>query len=112
MAPTIFPSMYTGDPDIPANTPVFSTFDPVNFAMIADCRVPEIPEHAENLDAELLRFEPLKTVLAVPFMPGRRSSSGNISGGFGAVRRVLSQGNARQSSNQNRSNNRAVKPNH
>src|SRR6185295_2193808 len=43
IAPTSLPSMNTGEPDIPPNTPVFSAFSPVNRAMIADCLGPGKP---------------------------------------------------------------------
>ena len=36
IAPTSRPSMYTGEPDMPAKTPVFSAFAPLKRAMIAD----------------------------------------------------------------------------
>src|SRR6185369_1293252 len=43
MAPTSLPSINTGEPDIPPNTPVLSTFSPVNRAMMADCLGPGNP---------------------------------------------------------------------
>src|SRR6476660_4424623 len=43
IAPTILPSMNTGEPDMPPNTPVLSALAPVNRAMIADCRGPGNP---------------------------------------------------------------------
>src|SRR5213079_2776658 len=38
IAPTSRLSMKTGEPDIPANTPVLATFGPASRAMIVDCR--------------------------------------------------------------------------
>src|SRR6266404_9485788 len=36
MAPTSLLSIKTGEPDMPANTPVLSTFAPLSFAIIVD----------------------------------------------------------------------------
>src|ERR1700752_1816401 len=86
IAPTIFPSMYTGEPDMPANTPVFSTFPPVSLAMIADWRGPGNPGSTPRTSTPNSSLsEPLKTVLAIPFIPGRTSLSGKSAGVFGGV---------------------------
>src|SRR6266508_5099935 len=68
--------MKTGEPDMPAKTPVRSTFLPLSFAMIVDCRGPVKPGTTPiismpNSSGAL----PAKTVRATPFMPGRMSST-------------------------------------
>src|SRR6185369_8134503 len=78
MAPTSLPSIKTGEPDIPANTPVLSTFEPDNLAMMADCRGPGNPGSTPSTSTPNSSASvPLKTVLAVPFIPGRISSKAN-----------------------------------
>src|ERR1041385_9323024 len=81
IAPTSLPSMNTGEPDMPPNTPVLSALAPVNRAMIADCLGPGNPGKTPRISTpNSSGCVPLKTVFAVPFMPGRISSSGNNAG--------------------------------
>src|SRR5688572_7196101 len=78
IAPTSRLSMYTGEPDIPPNTPVFATFGPVSRAIIADCRAPGKPGNTPRISIPNSSGSvPEKTVRAVPFIPGRTSSRGN-----------------------------------
>ena len=69
--------MNTGEPDIPANTLVLSTFAPLNRAMIVDCLGPVKPGNTPRISTpNSCGSLPANTVLATPFIPGRRSSSG------------------------------------
>src|ERR1051326_2940532 len=51
IAPTSLLSMKTGEPDIPANTPVLATFGPDNLAMIVDCRGPVKPSNTPRISS-------------------------------------------------------------
>src|ERR1051326_2107014 len=69
---------------MPAKTPVRSTSGPLSFAMMADWRGPGKPGSTPRISTpNSCASLPLKTVRAVPFMPGRRSSSGKIAGPVG-----------------------------
>src|SRR5581483_1530220 len=75
IAPTSLLSMKTGEPDIPANTPVLSTSGPFSFAIMVDCRGPVNPSSTPKTSRlNSCGSVPEKTVRATPFIPGRRSS--------------------------------------
>src|SRR5574338_1370504 len=75
---------------MPANTPVFSTFEPLSLAIIADWRGPGNPGSTPSTSTpNSWVSEPLNTVRAVPFMPGRRSSRGNSAGLLGKAGAVV-----------------------
>src|ERR1044072_3211171 len=81
IAPTSLPSMNTGGPDMPPKTPGLSALAPLNCAMIEDCLGPGNPGKTPRISTpKSSGCVPLKTVFAVPFMPGRISSSGNNAG--------------------------------
>src|SRR5262245_34728589 len=76
IAPTNLLSMKTGEPDMPAKTPVRSTFGPLSLAMIVDCRGPVKPLSTPRISRlNSCGSVPEKTVRATPFIPGFRSSS-------------------------------------
>ena len=70
--------MNTGEPDMPANTLVRSTFGPLSFAIMVDCRGPVKPGSTPRISTpNSCASLPENTVRATPFIPGRKSSSGN-----------------------------------
>src|SRR5437764_9336199 len=70
--------MKTGEPDMPAKTLVLATFSPDNLAMIVDWRGPAKPFRTPRISIPNSSGSlPAKTVRAVPFIPGRKSSSAN-----------------------------------
>src|SRR5262249_26251239 len=77
IAPTNLLSMKTGEPDMPANTPVLSTLGPESLAMMVDCRGPVKPDKTPKISKlKSSGSLPAKTVRATPFIPGFKSSSG------------------------------------
>ena len=75
MAPTRRSSMNTGEPDMPANTPVRSTPGPLSFARMVDWRGPVNPGRTPKISSvNSCGSLPAKTVRATPFNPGFTSS--------------------------------------
>src|SRR5436853_7483055 len=75
MAPTKRSSINTGEPDMPANTPVRSTPGPLSFARMVDCRGPVNPGRTPRISSvNSCGSLPAKTVRATPFNPGFTSS--------------------------------------
>src|SRR5437667_9452191 len=71
MAPTNRSSMNTGEPDMPANTPVRSTPGPLSFARMVDWRGPVNPGRTPRISSvNSCGSLPAKTVRATPFNPG------------------------------------------
>ena len=70
--------MKTGEPDMPAKTPVRSTFDPLSRPIIVDWRAPGNPGNTPRISTPNSSVSlPAKTVRATPFIPARTSSSGS-----------------------------------
>src|SRR6266542_3566208 len=68
---------------MPANTPVFSTFEPLNRAIMADWRGFGNPGNTPRISTpNSCVSDPEKTVRATPFIPGRKSSRANKRGSF------------------------------
>src|SRR5580765_1363890 len=81
IAPTSLPSIYTGEPDIPAKTNVRSAFAPLRRPTIISCFGPiqfGITPSISTLNSS--GFVPLNTVRAVPCIPSRSSETGKIWG--------------------------------
>src|SRR5258708_37285186 len=83
--------MNTGETDMPANTLVRSTFGPLSFAIMVDCRGPVKPGSTPRISTpNSCGSLPENTVRATPFIPGRKSSSGNRAAtGTGDLAEVL-----------------------